>query len=134
MNIRRRNKHTSEVYSSSLSDIMFFLLLFFLITSTMATPNVLKLLVPNAKSGKPAVKHPVTISVSSDLQYAVNNKIIPFEAMENELKANLTGQEDPTAILKVDKTVQAQNMVDILDIANRLKIKIVLATNLNKQK
>ena len=73
MNLKRRNRAVGEVYSASLNDIMFFLLLFFLITSTMATPNVLKLLLPNAKSSTQSVKHPITISVTEDLQYALNN-------------------------------------------------------------
>ena len=128
MNLRRRNKVVGEVYTSSLNDIMFFLLLFFLITSTMATPNVLKLLLPNAKSGSQSVKHPVTISVTGDLQYAVNNTPVQPEQLEAILAAEIQGQTDPAALLKVDKTVQVQNLVDLLDIGNRLKIKMVLAT------
>ena len=106
MNLRRRSRASTEVFSASLNDIMFFLLLFFLITSTMATPNVLKLLLPNAKSSNQGFKHPLTISVTEDLQYA---------------------------LLKVDKTVQVQNLVDLLDIGNRLKIKMVLATQTSKK-
>ena len=135
MNLRRRNKVVGEVYTSSLNDIMFFLLLFFLIASTMATPNVLKLLLPNAKSGSQAVKHPITVSVTSDLQYAVNNTPITAEQLEPTLASMIKGQTDPAALLKVDKTVQVQNLVDLLDIGNRLKIKMVLATETsNKNK
>ena len=133
MNLRRRNKAVGEVYSSSLNDIMFFLLLFFLITSTLATPNVLKLLLPNAKSSSQSVKHPITISVTEDLHYAVNNLPVDQEQLEPALKNLVQGQPDPTALLKVDKTVQVQNLVDLLDIGNRLKIKMVLATQMSKQ-
>ena len=120
---------TGEVFVGSLNDIMFFLLLFFLITSTMATPNVLKLLLPNAKTSKPAVKHLVTISVTADMQYAVNNQVVAFDQLESSILTQLQGQEDPTAILKVDKSVQVQGLVDLLDIGARNKIKMVLATN-----
>ena len=120
---------TGEVFVGSLNDIMFFLLLFFLITSTMATPNVLKLLLPNAKTSKPAVKLPVTISVTADMQYAVNNQVVAFDQLESSILTQLQGQEDPTAILKVDKSVQVQGLVDLLDIGARNKIKMVLATN-----
>jgi len=133
MNLRRRNKAVGEVYSASLNDIMFFLLLFFLITSTMATPNVLKLLLPNAKSAKQEVKHPMTISVTEDLKYAVNNNPITVEELEPTLQKIIAGQPDPTALLKVDKKVQVQNLVDLLDIGNRLKIKMVLATQSSKK-
>lgn len=133
MNLRRRNRAVGEVYSASLNDIMFFLLLFFLITSTMATPNVLKLLLPNAKSSSQSVKHPITISVTEDMQYALNNDPVSMEDLEPLLVKLIAGQPDPTALLKVDKTVQVQNLVDLLDIGNRLKIKMVLATQSSKK-
>lgn len=129
MKLQRRNRMASEVYSHSLNDIMFFLLLFFLIAATMATPNVLKMLLPNSKTSAQQVKHPVTIAISADLQYAVNDQIIPVEQLEATIANAIAGQTDPTAILKVDKTIQVQSLVDILDIGNRLKIKMVLATN-----
>jgi biopolymer transport protein ExbD len=134
MNLRRRTKVVGEVYTSSLNDIMFFLLLFFLITSTLATPNVLKLLLPNAKSGSQSVKHPVIIEVTADLQYAVNNKPVQPDQLESELVVLIQGQTDPAALLKVDKTIQVQNLVDLLDIGNRLKIKMVLATQTSGKK
>ncbi|MEO8087717.1 MAG: biopolymer transporter ExbD [Bacteroidota bacterium] len=129
MNLRKRRERITEVYTASLSDIMFFLLLFFLITSTLATPNVLKLLLPNSKASTQSIKHPITISVTSDLQYAVNNTPVSAELIEETLKAIIKDQTDPTALLKMDKTVEVQNLVDILDIGNRLKIKMVLATS-----
>lgn len=133
MNLRTRRQRTTEVYTSSLNDIMFFLLLFFLITSTLATPNVLKLLLPNAKSSSQSIKHPITISVTSDLHYAVNNTPVDATQLETMLQSLIANQTDPTALLKVDKTVQVQNLVDLLDIGNRLKIKMVLATTTSKQ-
>jgi len=133
MNLRRRSRPVGEVYTASLNDIMFFLLLFFLITSTLATPNVLKLLLPSSKSSSQSIKHPLTISVTGDLQYAVNNTPVSPDALEETIKAALKDQTDPTALLKIDKTVQVQNLVDLLDIGNRLRIKMVLATATNKK-
>lgn len=134
MNLKRRTRVVGEVYTSSLNDIMFFLLLFFLITSTLATPNVLKLLLPNAKSGSQSIKHPVSISVTSDLQYAINNQPVSPDQLEELLKAYIKDDPSPAALLKVDKTVQVQNLVDLLDIGNRLKIKMVLATETSDKK
>src|SRR5204863_3543283 len=99
MNLRRRNRTVGEVYTASLNDIMFFLLLFFLITSTLATPNVLKLLLPNSKASTQSIKHPITISVTSDLQYAVNNTPVTPGLIEETLKAIIKDQTDPTALL-----------------------------------
>jgi biopolymer transport protein ExbD len=132
MNLRKRRERTVEIYTASLNDIMFFLLLFFLITSTLATPNVLKLLLPNAKSSTQSVKHPISISVTGDLQYAVNNTPVTPDILEATLADAIKNQTDPTALLKIDKTVQVQNLVDLLDIGNRLKIKMVLATASSK--
>jgi biopolymer transport protein ExbD len=132
MNLRRRQKGHLEVYSHSLNDIMFFLLLFFLITSTMATPTVLKLLLPNSKTGIQSVKHPVVIAVTPDLQFVVNQDIVPREAVESAVLAAVAGQTDPTALLKVDKSVPWQEVVFLLDIGNKNKIKMVAATNLTK--
>ena len=134
MNLRRRNRAAGEVYTASLNDIMFFLLLFFLITSTLATPNVLKLLLPSSKTSNQSIKHPLTISVTGDLQYAVNNTPILPDQLEETIKAAIKDQTDPTALLKVDKTIQVQNLVDLLDIGNRLKIKMVLATSTSDKK
>ena len=133
MNLRNRRERTVEIYTASLNDIMFFLLLFFLITSTMATPNVLKLLLPNAKSANQSIKHPITISVTSDLQYAVNNTPVSADIIEPTLKTLVAEQTDPTALLKVDKAVPVQNLVELLDIGTRLKIKMVLATQTSKK-
>ena len=132
MKIVRRHHFAAEVATSSMNDIMFFLLLFFLITSTLATPNVLKLLLPSATSPKQGFKHPVTISVTADLHYAVNNTPVEPNQLEPMLQSMMANQTDPTALLKVDKSIQVQNLVDLLDIGNRLKIKMVLATNKSK--
>ena len=95
---------------------------------------MLKLLLPSSKSSAQSVKHPITVSVTSDLQYAVNNNPVTADMLEETLKELIKNQTDPTALLKVDKTIQVQNMVDLLDIGNRLKIKMVLATEASKKK
>ena len=133
MNLRRRHKTALEVYSHSLNDIMFFLLLFFLITSTLATPSVLKLLLPNSKTGIQSVKHPVVISVTEDLQFAVNQTVVGRDQVEAAVMAEIQGQTDPTALLKVDQHVPWQEVVFLLDIGNKNKIKMVAATSLTKQ-
>ena len=131
MNLRKRHRLHVEVSTHSLNDIMFFLLLFFLITSTMATPNVLKLLLPNAKSSKQMMKQPITISVDAAGQYFVNKKPVSSSAVESELVA-LVGTaptvEQPTVVLRVDASLNVQKLVDILEIGNRLKLKMVMAT------
>ena len=131
MNIRRKSRHGAEISASSLTDIMFFLMLFFLITSTLVSPNVIKLLLPNAVSGKSIAKKNVTLSVNEELSYFIDNNPVLYSNIESELQEVTFGTES-TIILKVDQTVPVQNLVDLLDIGNRLKIKMVLATQLPK--
>ena len=78
----------------------------------MATPNVLKLLLPNSKTSSQSIKHPMVISVTGDLQYAVNNSPVPMDQLESTIKGLIANQTDPTALLKIDKTVQLQNLVE----------------------
>ena len=132
MNLRKKNALKAEVSTASMNDIMFFLLLFFLITSTLVSPNVIKLLLPNAHSGKSVSKQVITISVSEKLDYYINKKAVTLSTMEQELKNVIIGNNEPTVIIKMDKLVPVQNLVDILDIGNRLKIKMVLATQTSK--
>ncbi|TPG66012.1 ExbD/TolR family protein [Hymenobacter nivis] len=130
MNLSRRHRLTSHVETGSMNDIMFFLMLFFLIVSTMVNPNVIKLLLPSAKSSKQVMKQPITVSVDAAGAYFVNKKPVQPTELETELTA-LIGQNNldtPTVVLRVDASQNVQKLVDILEIGNRLKIKMVMAT------
>jgi len=130
VNLSRRHRLTSHVETGSMNDIMFFLMLFFLIVSTMVNPNVIKLLLPSAKSSKQVMKQPITVSVDAAGAYFVNKKPVPPADLETELKA-LIGKNNldtPTVVLRVDASQNVQKLVDILEIGNRLKIKMVMAT------
>jgi biopolymer transport protein ExbD len=129
MNLRRRHRVQPEVATASLNDIMFFLMLFFLICSTLVNPNVIKLLLPKASTNKTLNKQPLTISVTADLHYYINNKEIPHENLQQELAAAIAGTTEPTAVLRVDKGVTVQELVTLLDVGNKLKIKMILATD-----
>jgi biopolymer transport protein ExbD len=133
MNLRRRQRETAEVSTESLNDIMFFLLLFFLIVSTMVNPNVIKLFLPNAKQSQQMAKQQITLSVTDVLQYYVNKKPIPFEQLEENLKAEMAKLDQPTIVLRLDKSLTIQNLADVMAIGEKLKVKMVLASE-NKSK
>ena len=129
MNLKKRhNRASAEVHTSAMNDIMFFLLLFFLIASTVTNPNVIKLMLPKSSSGQSVSKKTITVSVTKDLRYYVDKK----EVKEEELSATLGSYKqlatELTIILYVDKTVAIQNVVQVMDIAQKLNIKLVLAT------
>ncbi|AII53900.1 MULTISPECIES: ExbD/TolR family protein [Hymenobacter] len=128
MNLSRRRKLSSHVETSSMNDIMFFLMLFFLIVSTMVNPNIIKLMLPNAKSSKQMMKQPITISVDAAGGYFIDRQPTSAAQLEGELQRRVQGLDSPTAVLRVDASLNVQKLVDILEIGNRLKIKMVMAT------
>ncbi|MEP7263139.1 MAG: biopolymer transporter ExbD [Bacteroidota bacterium] len=133
MNLRRRHRVQPEVATASLNDIMFFLMLFFLIASTLVNPNVIKLLLPKASKNQTTInKQPLTISVTADLHYFINNREVMYDNLQQELANSIVGTTEPTAVLRVDKEVTVQELVTLLDIGNKLKIKMILATDTKK--
>ena len=127
MNLRRR-RLTSHVETGSMNDIMFFLMLFFLIASTMVNPNVIKLLLPSAKSGKAVTKQTINLSVDESGNYFLDKRPIPAQNLEQELISVATGVVEPTVVLLIDATLNVQKLVDILEVGSRLKIKMIMAT------
>jgi biopolymer transport protein ExbD len=132
MNIRRNRHFKPEVSTSSLNDIMFFLLLFFLIVSTLANPNVIKVLLPTSKAAQNLNKQQVSLTVSADKRYYINQKEVQPDQLENELKVQTTGIENPTIILRFAKSLNVQDLVDVLEIGVRMNLKMVMATEKSK--
>lgn len=133
MNLRRRNKPQGEVFVGSLNDIMFFLLLFFLITSTMATPSVLKLVLPKSKTSNQTIKHPVVVSIKINPEtFAVNQNIIASDQLEIEILKALETQTDKSVLIKADQDVPARIIVDVLDIGSKNQIKMGISTDKKK--
>jgi biopolymer transport protein ExbD len=128
MNIKRRRQFHDEDAMASMNDIMFFLMLFFLIISTMANPNVIKLMLPKANSTEQLAKQPITLSVTADKRYYINTTELPIEGLENALSAALANNPDPTVVLRVADNLTVQDLVDIMSIGARLKLKMVLST------
>ena len=129
MIIRRKRHFKPEVSTSSLNDIMFFLLLFFLIVSSLANPNVIKLLLPTSKSAQNLSKQQISISVTKDRKYDIDSHQINFEDIEPLLKARISTLQEPTIILRLEYTLTVQDLADLLEIGSRLKVKMVMATN-----
>lgn len=134
MNIRR-NKHKAsiEVSTASLNDIMFFLLLFFLIASTITNPNVIKLLLPKSDSGQVLSKKTVNLTIDSTITYFIENEPIPFDEIFGKLQQLKHNTDELTLVLYVDKSVAIEEVVKVMDLANKLQLKIVLATEPKKQ-
>ncbi len=130
MNLRtRRNKSEIRVFTDSLNDIMFFLMLFFLLASAVANPQVVKLLLPRSSAGEQSVaKKTVTVSVTQDLKYYLDKQEVPYENLLSAIQAHVQPGEELTIMLYADSTVPIQNVISVMDVANKLKIRLVLAT------
>ena len=112
-----------------MNDIMFFLLLFFLIVSTMANPQVMQLMLPRANSDETVIKKQVNLSVTAEKRYYIDKREVPFENLEAEIGEAIKAMDDPTIVLRVDRTLDIQSMVDVLELGMKLRVKIVLQTS-----
>lgn len=128
MKIKRQHQFAAEVATSSLNDIMFFLLLFFLIISTIANPNVIKILLPRASESQSLNKKTITLTVTKTKEYFINNKPVAANQLEQELIAAVRGLDEPTIVLYISRDLEIQDLVDVLKIGVKNKMKIVLAS------
>lgn len=130
MNIRGRNKVTPEFNMSSMTDIVFLLLIFFMLASTLVTTNAIDILLPKA-SGKTENKKSIAVSIKKDLTYFIDQNQVKTNQLEAELIKILQEDKTPTIILRAEKSVPVENVVKVMDIANRNKFKVILAVKPN---
>lgn len=127
MALRSRNKVSADFNMSSMTDIVFLLLIFFMLTSTLVSPNALKLLLPSSKA-RTLEKQTVSVSITKDIAFFINENKVQEANIERELKLLLDNIDEAAIILHTDKTVDIEHVVKVMDIAYRNKYKIVLAT------
>ena len=125
MSIKSTNKVSPQFSMSSMTDIVFLLLIFFMLTASN-NPKVLDLLLPKAQ-GKSSTIQNVSVSIDKDAQYYVNNKLVDISQMETELKEAFSGMENPTIVLRVEESVPIEKAVSVMDIANQNQYKLILA-------
>ena len=128
MKLKGRNKISPEFSMASMTDIVFLLLIFFMLTAN--SPNALDLLLPKAK-GKSTNTQNVSVTINKNLEYFVNNQRINGEYIEIELKKALEGRDKPTIILRAEESVAIKEAVNVMDIANRNNYKVILAVRPN---
>lgn len=128
MSLRSKNKVSANFSMSSMTDIVFLLLIFFMLTSTLVSPNALKLLLPNSKA-RTLEKQTISVSITPEIEYYIEDQKFPFDQLENQLTQLLANEQEPAIVLHADKTVDIEFAVKVMDIAYRNKYKVVLATN-----
>lgn len=133
MNLRKRKKGTVEVHTSALNDIMFFLLLFFLLASAVVNPQVVKLLLPRSDSGQQSTSQKtVTVTIDENLNYFVDKQKVTLEEIESKIQTYQQAANDVTIVLYVARGVSIENTMQVFDVANKLKLKVVLAVEQKK--
>ena len=127
MAIRSSNKILPSFSMSSMTDLVFLLLIFFMITSTLVSPNALKLLLPQSNNQTQA--KPITsVSITKDLDFYIEKTRVDFNDLERQLQLKLMESPDPTFAIHVDKSVPTGELVKVMNIAARNKFKAILAT------
>ena len=116
-----------DMRADSLSDIMFFLMLFFLIMSTMIAPQVIKIKLPKADAGKSLSKRNVMLSVNADKKYFIDKNEIPLDKLEAELGSLVKTNQELTVIIRADKETPWQDVVNLVAVSNKLKLNVSLA-------
>lgn len=135
MAIKRNTHAKAEISMSSMTDIVFLLLIFFLVTSTLVNPNALKLLLPKS-TGQVAARATVSVSIKhypdqGRVTYHINGNARPvrFDQVEPEVCNLLDGQDEPTFSIYADETVPVKEVVALMNIAKRHNYKVIMATS-----
>lgn len=142
MALKRRNQRKVDFNSSSMSDLVFLLLIFFMLTSTLVAPNAIKMLLPQSSS-RTMAKQTVTVYIDENNGYHIgmkkgNAKAIDEKMLQSEIAVALSGTEEGTVVVRSDKTVEVQYVVNVIDAVNNINNethqnhKVLLATSAKK--
>ena len=128
INFSKRNDQDAEVFTSAMNDIMFFLMLFFIIISTLLNPSMINVTLPKTQSSQSIHKKEINLTVTKELNYFVNNTQVQYDGIEVLLKKELAKQADAIIVLRIDNGLSIQELVNVLSIGNKLKTKMTIAT------
>ena len=136
--IESRNKIDPNFNTASMSDLVFLLLIFFMLTSTLISPNAIKILLPQSSSGQTMAKQNVTVSIDTNNQFFVENQPTPEAELQATILNYTANIQDGTIKLHADKTVPIQYVVVVIDAVNKINAqtgqshRVILATEANK--
>ena len=133
MAIKQRNTRNLQFSMASMSDLVFLLLIFLMLTSTLIAPNAIKLLLPSSES-RTMAKQTVTVYLNEDRLLFLEDMPIDLEGLKVELSIRLMGDEEASVVLRADKSVPVQYIVNVIDVVEGLnreyqtRHKVILAT------
>lgn len=134
MKIKTRENVRPTLEMSSMTDLVFLLLIFFMIITTMIVPNVnaLKLVLPNSTTSQKQKDLTISVAINENQQYFVGGQPVDVANLRAVLEQKLAGDPNPTIILHTEYSVPISSVVTVMDIANKMKVKLVLATQPEK--
>jgi biopolymer transport protein ExbD len=137
MGLKKSNKAIAEFNMSSLTDIVFLLLIFFMLTSSVVNPNAINLMLPNSSKTKAvSTAKPITVKIDKKKVIKFNDLIVDIPSLRGQLGQAVKRDGRPadkiTVIMDVDKEVDAQMLVSVVDVINEYGAKMILATNVDK--
>jgi biopolymer transport protein ExbD len=127
MNLRSKSRISADFNMSSMTDVVFLLLIFFMLTSSFVTPTAVPVSLPTSSTAPPLVIQRISVTITKDLQYFLNEKPTTMEQMRPELAGLLQGAEEGVVVLNIDKSVPVEHLVKVAGIANDLKAKVSIA-------
>ena len=131
MNLRPKSENKAEVFTAAMNDIMFFLMLFFIIMSTLLNPNIINLNLPSSKNSQTIRKKEINLSVNKDKQYFIDNRQVQYAEIEPLLLSEKKKRTEAIVVLRCDSTIKVQELVQVLEIGTKLEMKMILATKRN---
>ena len=126
MNLRGRNKVDPTFNMSSMTDIVFLLLIFFMLTPTLVTVSAIDVLLPKA-GGKTENSTSVAVTITNTALFYIDKKKVNASNLEAEMMRKIGIEKQKTVIIRADKEVAYKNVMKVIDIANRNKLKMILA-------
>ena len=128
MDLKRRSRVSAEFSMSSMTDIVFLLLIFFMLASTLVTTSALDLVLPKSKA-QTVKRKDVTVNISPDLRFSVGNQVVSEAQLESEVLRQVANKEDAVLILRADQSVPYEKVVMVMDLAYRNRLKMIAATD-----
>jgi biopolymer transport protein ExbD len=127
MPLKKKSKITAEFNMSSMTDLIFLLLIFFVITSSVVKESVLKVILPKGVRTDEIVNKITHVYITEDLQYAVEKKVVPFDQIADAITAEITKSAKPTVSVGADKRIQYDKVMEMVKMCDQLGAKVVLA-------
>ncbi len=128
MNLRRKNKVSAEFSMASMTDIIFLLLIFFMITSSAISQSSIEVKLPQTTDGNVNNQKPTMVTISVDGKYFIGDKEVGKDNLETELKQTLSGEEKPAFTIRADENTKHKDVVFVMEIAERNKYNLAIAT------